>query len=95
MITFLGHKEIINFSRPSDDICVGNQGQIGPDNGLSPIRYQSIVWTNPGLFIFGLLGTNFGQCEMKHNNCYSWKQFENVVYKIISILSQSRCNRNY
>ena len=36
-----------------------NYTSIGSDNGLSPGRRQAIVWTNAGIFLFGLLGTNF------------------------------------
>ena len=30
-------------------------------NGLSPIRCQAITWTNVGLLLIGLLGTNFSE----------------------------------
>ena len=32
---------------------------IGSDNGLSPGRCQTIIWTNAGMSLIGLLGTNF------------------------------------
>ena len=32
-------------------ICVGNLTIIGSDNGLSPGRRQSIIWTNAGILL--------------------------------------------
>ena len=32
---------------------------IGSDNGLLPGRRQAIIWTNAGILLIGLLGTNF------------------------------------
>ena len=40
-------------------ICVGTNTNIGSDNGLSPGRRQSIIWTNDGILLIGPLGTNF------------------------------------
>ena len=42
-------------------ICVGNLTIIGSDNGLSPGRRQAITWTNVGILLIGLLGTNFNE----------------------------------
>ena len=42
-------------------ICVGNLTSIVSDNGLSPGRHQAIIWTNAGILLIGLLGTNFSQ----------------------------------
>ena len=42
-------------------ICVGNLNIIGPDNGLSPGRRQTIIWTNAGILLVGPLGTNFSE----------------------------------
>ena len=42
-------------------ICVGKLTIIGSDNGLSPGRRQSIIWTNAGLLLIGPLGTNFSE----------------------------------
>ena len=41
--------------------CFGNLTIIGSDNGLSPGRYQAIIWTNAGILLIGSLGTNFGE----------------------------------
>ena len=42
-------------------ICVGKLTIIGSDNGLSPDRRQTIIWTNAGLLLIGPLGTNFSE----------------------------------
>ena len=43
------------------DICVSKLTIIGSDNGLSPDRRQAIIWTNAGILLIGLLGTNFSE----------------------------------
>ena len=42
-------------------ICVNNLTIIGWDNGLSPDRRQTILWTNVGIFLIGPLGTHFSE----------------------------------
>ena len=42
-------------------ICVSKLTIIGSDNGLSPDRHQAIIWTNAGILLIGLLGTNFSE----------------------------------
>ena len=42
-------------------ICVGNLNIIGPDNGLSPGRRQSIIWANARKLLIGPLGTKFSE----------------------------------
>ena len=42
-------------------ICVGNPAIIVSDNGLSPGRRQTIIWTNTGILSIGPLGTNFNE----------------------------------
>ena len=42
-------------------ICVGNPIIIGSDNGLSPGRRQTIIWTNAGILLIWPLGTNFSE----------------------------------
>ena len=42
-------------------ICVGNLIIIGSDNGLSPGRRQSTIWTNTGILLIWPLGTNFNE----------------------------------
>ena len=41
--------------------CVGKLTIIGSDNGLSPGRRQTIIWTNAGILLIGPLGTNFNE----------------------------------
>ena len=40
-------------------ICVGKLTIIDSDNGLSPGRHQSIIWTNVGILLIGPLATHF------------------------------------
>ena len=42
-------------------ICIGNVTIIGSDNGLSPGRRQTIIWTNVGILLIEPLGTNFSE----------------------------------
>ena len=42
-------------------ICVSTLSIIGSDNSLSPDRRQAIIWTNDGLLLIELLGTNVGE----------------------------------
>ena len=42
-------------------ICVSKQTIIGSDNGLSPGRRQAIIWTNAGISLIQILGTNFNE----------------------------------
>ena len=46
-------------------MCVGNLTIIGSDNGLSPGRRQAIIWTNAGILLIGLLGTNFNEISIE------------------------------
>ena len=40
-------------------IYVSKLTSIGADYGLSPGRRQAIIWTNTGILLKGVLGTNF------------------------------------
>ena len=40
-------------------ICICKLTIIGPDNSLSPGRRQAIIWTNAGIVLSRILGTNF------------------------------------
>ena len=61
-------------------ICVGKLAIIGSDNGLSPGRRQAIIWTSAGILWIGRLGTNLSE-----------NAFENVVWKMASILPWPQC----
>ena len=75
-------------------ICVSKLIIISSDNGLSPGRRQAIIWTNAGIMLIGLLGTNFSEIDL-----YIFIQenaFENVLWKVAAILSWPQCvNENY
>ena len=64
---FLGHggmpidiQDLTHWGRVTY-ICVSDLILIGSDNGLSPGRRQAIIWTNAGILLIGLLGTNFSE----------------------------------
>ena len=38
-----------------------NDATFGPDNGLSPIQCQAIIWSNAGILLIESLGTNFSE----------------------------------
>ena len=42
-------------------ICVSKLTIIGSDDGLSPGRCQTIIWTNAGILLIGPLGTYFSE----------------------------------
>ena len=54
-------------------ICVSKLTIIGSDNGLSPDRRQSIIWTNAGLLLIGPLGTNFSEI-LSEIHAFSFKK---------------------
>ena len=55
-----GTKTLTHWGRVTH-ICVGNLTIIGPDNGLSPGRRQTIIWTNAGILLIGPWGINFSE----------------------------------
>ena len=42
-------------------LCISKLNIIGSDNGLSPGRRQAIIWTNAGIVLIWLSGTNFSE----------------------------------
>ena len=73
-------------------ICVSKLTSIGSDNGLSPGRRQAIIWTNARIFSIGPLGTNFSENLIEiHIFFIQENAFENVVWKMASILSLPQC----
>ena len=62
---------------------------IGSDNGLSPVRRQTIIWTNAGILLIGFLGINFSGILLEIN-IFSFKKkaFETVVYKTAPVSSR-------
>ena len=73
-------------------ICVCELGQLGSDNGLSPGRSQTIIWTNAELLLIKPHGTYISQ----RNFIWNWKIFiqenalEHVVCETAAILSRVR-----
>ena len=70
-------------------ICVSKLTIIGSDNGLSPWRRQTIIWTNAGLLLIAHLGTNAS--ENLNQNLYIFIEenaLENIVWKMVAILSR-------
>ena len=55
------HERVLTHWGRATHICVGKLTIIGSDNGLSPDRRQTIVWTNAGLLLIGPLGKNFSE----------------------------------
>ena len=56
---------IFNSALPSAEYMSVNWVSIGSGNGLSPVQCQAITWTNAGLLLIGLLGTNFSEIQIK------------------------------
>ena len=52
--------------RTENTICRAAWSQLKtwPDNGLSPVSYQAIIWTNAGLSLIGHWGTNFNEISI-------------------------------
>ena len=61
-------------------ICISKLTIVGSDNGLSPGRHQTIIWTNVGILLIGLLGTNFSEILITVHT-FSWKK---ILLKISS-----------
>ena len=70
-------------------ICVSKLAIFGSDNGLSPGRHQTIIWTNAGI---GPLRTNFSEMLIEiHTFSFKENAPENVVWKMAAILSRPQC----
>ena len=69
-------------------ICVSKPNIFGSDNGLSPVRCQTIIWTNADLLLVVPLETNFSEISIKLLNFHSRNAFENVVCEAVSTLSR-------
>ena len=53
-------RELTNWGRVTH-IWVSKLTIIGSDNGLSHGRRQAIIWTNAGILLIGLIGTNVSE----------------------------------
>ena len=65
---------------------------VGSDNGLSPGRRQSIIWTNAGMLLIGPLATKFFEILIEINYIFMQEiAFWNVLWKMAAILSRPQC----
>ena len=73
--------------------CVGKSTIIASDNGLSHGRRQANIWTNAGWNIVNWTLGNKLQWNLNHKSYVSIQEnpFENVVWEMAAILSQSLC----
>ena len=67
-------------------ICISKLTVVGSDNGLPPSRRQAIIWTNDGILLIGPLGINLSEILI---------EIENVVWKMVAILSHPQCVKIY
>ena len=72
--------------------ALATQAIIGSDNGLSPVRHQTINWTNAGILSIEPLGTNVSEILIEIQ-IFSFKKmhFENIVCEMASIVSRPQC----
>ena len=74
-------------------ICVGKTIS-GSDNGLSPRRRQTIIWTNDGILLIWPLGTNFSEI-LSEIHSFSFKKMHlKTVCEMASTLFRPQCVRN-
>ena len=64
-------------------ICVSKQGQSWSRQWLVTWSRQGIIWTDDWILLIGPLATNFSEIVIKI--------YENVVWKMASILSRPQC----
>ena len=82
---------LINWCRVTH-ICVGNLNIIGSDNGFSPGRRQTIIWTDTGILLIGPSGADFNEISIKKSYIFIHENlFENVVRKMAAILFWPPC----
>ena len=80
-------------------ICVSKLTIIGSDNGVSPGRWQAIIWTNAGILLIRNLGTNFNEILTVvrfHSRKCIWKCFlRNGVHFVSASLCSSDLHWNW
>ena len=69
-------------------ICDSKLSIIGSDNGLSPDRRQSIIWTNAGILLIRTLRTKFDEILIKIHTF----SFKNIHLKMSSGKWRSFCH---
>ena len=63
-------------------ICINKLTTIGSDNGMSPCRYQAIIWTDTEILLIGPLGTNFSEILIEiHTFSYTKMHFKMLPEK--------------
>ena len=67
-------------------IFVGKLVIIGSDNGLSPWRHQSSIWTNAGILLIGHLGT-----FNRNSNIFIQANSFETVWETAAIFSWPQC----
>ena len=73
-------------------ICVSKLTIICSDNGLSPGRRQAIIWTNDGILLNPILGTNFSEI-LRAIHTFSFKKMH-LKYRLEKgghLVSASMC----
>ena len=77
-------------------ICVGKLTNICSDNGLSPARRQSIIWTNAWDIVNWTLRNKLQWNFNRNSNIFIHENaFENVVCEMASILSRPQCDNQH
>ena len=85
-------KEELTYWGKVTHICISKLAITGSDNGLSLELHQVIIWTNAEILLIGPLRTDFSENLIKINTLFNNKiAFENVVWKMVAILSQPQC----
>ena len=76
MVFFITHQCIhgVEVKRRIDASAVGNLTIIGSDNGLSPVRRQTIIWINAGLLSIAPLRPNFSE-NLIEIHSFSFKKY--------------------
>ena len=70
-------------------VFVGNLTIIDSDNGLSPGRRQTIIWTNARILLIGPLGRKFNEILIRNAHiCIQENALQNVVCEMASIVSR-------
>ena len=75
-------------------ICDSKLTTLGSDNGLSPGRRQTIMWTSAGILLIGPLRTNFSEIVVIEIHTFQGNTFENV-WKMAAILSRPQCVNSF
>ena len=89
-----------------NSLRLGNLTIIGSDNGLSPSWRKAIIWTNVGILLIGLLGSNFNEIligiqtfslKKMHLKTSSakWRPFCLCLSVLMNMMNGCRCHIQY